>query len=69
MLEAVKAALEFGFDKLGLNKISAKALVDNNSSNILLERTGFRKVGILRKDKIINRKAKDQVLWEIAKKE
>lgn len=63
--EAVEKVLDISFNKLRLNKVSAKVLFDNNASNTLLEKIGFRKVGISKMDKIIKGKALDCYIWEI----
>src|SRR3989338_11129118 len=63
--EAVKSVLDLAFNKLNLNKVSADVLVDNKASNKLLEKLGFRKVGVMKKEKIIEGKVLDCFLWEI----
>ncbi len=65
--EAVKGVLNLAFDKLKLNKVSADTLIDNYSSNALLGKLGFRRIGIKKKDKVINGKALDCFAWEIIK--
>ena len=63
--EAVKEVIKFAFGKLGLGKISAKALTNNGVSNKFLEKMGFRKVGVLKKDQIVDGKRRDCYLWEM----
>ena len=65
--EAVKEVLQLAFKKLKLNKVSAEALKDNTASNHLLKKLGFRKVGIMEKEKIIHGKPLDCFLWEVNK--
>ena len=40
--EMAQAALNFGFQELGLNKISAFAHTENTGSLVLLTKTGFK---------------------------
>jgi ribosomal-protein-alanine N-acetyltransferase len=63
--EAVKEILSYSFNNLHLNKISAKTLSQNEASNHLLKKMGFRKVGLLKQDKIIDSEKHDSFLWEI----
>jgi|SRR3989344_346790 len=65
--EAVRAVIKFSFKNLKLNKISAETLIDNKSSNILLKKVGFREVGVMKKERIIEGKQIDCILWEILK--
>ena len=67
-LEAVKGVIKFAFNNLNLNKIFADTLTDNLSSNKLLEKAGFRKIGVMRKDKLVKGKLRDRFLWELIKK-
>lgn len=46
--EAMRAVLDFGFDAMGLNRISAHTEVANTRSIRMLERLGFRREGTLR---------------------
>ena len=46
--EAVVAALDFGFDKLGLHRIFAQHISRNGASARVLEKAGFSKEGVLR---------------------
>ncbi|MDO8509108.1 MAG: GNAT family protein [Nanoarchaeota archaeon] len=66
--EAVRAVINYAFNNLKLDKLSADTLVDNEASNILLKKVGFREVGIMQKERIIDGKAIDCYLWEILKK-
>ncbi|MDX1419566.1 MAG: GNAT family N-acetyltransferase [Rubricoccaceae bacterium] len=45
--EAVRAALAFGFDRMGLHRVEADVHPDNAGSLRLLERLGFRREGYL----------------------
>ena len=46
--EAVIAALDYGFEKLGLHRIFAQHIARNGSSARVLEKTGFSREGVLR---------------------
>jgi len=63
--ETVKKMIEFGFKELNLNKLSAKALLENEKSNRLLEKLGFRMVGIKKKDKKNGNDYLDTAIWEL----
>lgn len=45
MTEAATAAVRFGFEKLGLHKVTTRCFVDNHASRRVIEKTGFRFVG------------------------
>jgi [ribosomal protein S5]-alanine N-acetyltransferase len=44
--EACRAVLDYGFAELGLNKITVAHAMENQASRELIERLGFRQVGI-----------------------
>ena len=46
--EAVVAVLDYGFEKLGLNRIFAQHIARNGASARVLEKAGFSKEGVLR---------------------
>lgn len=48
MTEALDAIIEFGFKKIGLNRIEAVVMLENEGSVRLLEGLGFRQEGVLR---------------------
>ena len=47
-LEAVKEILVYSFSTLGLFRIGAAMCQDNKASILLLEKSGFKKEGMLR---------------------
>ncbi|OQY24324.1 MAG: hypothetical protein B6I35_01860 [Anaerolineaceae bacterium 4572_32.2] len=48
MTEALGAVIEFGFREVGLNRIQAVVMPENEGSDKLLEKLGFRREGVLR---------------------
>ncbi|ASS74322.1 RimJ/RimL family protein N-acetyltransferase [Tumebacillus algifaecis] len=63
MSAAVRLAVEYGFQTLGLHRIEAGVMPHNLGSIKVLERAGFQKEGIARKNVKINGKWEDhQVL-------
>lgn len=46
--QAVEKVINYGFEKLSLNRIGAIVYLENSGSNNLLQKIGFRKEGILR---------------------
>jgi [ribosomal protein S5]-alanine N-acetyltransferase len=67
-LEAARDAIRFAFEKLYLRKLFADTLTDNLSSNRLLIKAGFRRIGVMKKDKLVRGKLRDRYLWELIKK-
>lgn len=47
--EAIKAAVDYGYSTMDLNRIGAVVFLENHPSSELLIRMGFEKEGILRK--------------------
>ncbi len=66
-LETVKLLLNYGFNKLGLNSIFATVAVENKPSLRLLEKAGFKQVGIRREYNKINGRFVDEVFFDIIK--
>jgi ribosomal-protein-alanine N-acetyltransferase len=48
MTEALSAILQFGFEKLGLNRVEALVMLENTASVHLLRKLGFQEEGILK---------------------
>lgn len=63
--KAVKLAVSFGFNKLKLKKIYAEVRKNNVPSYKVLERTGFKREGILRKNVFRNGKFYDEYYYGI----
>ena len=65
MTEGLRAALEFCFDDLGLHRVEAACLPNNQASKGLLIRSGFREEGYARQFLRINGRWQDHVLFAI----
>lgn len=65
--KAVNAAIAFGFDRMGLNRIEATVPTDNARSLTLLHRFGFREEGILRQQKWLNGAFSDMLIFSLLK--
>jgi ribosomal-protein-alanine N-acetyltransferase len=48
MTEALRAMLQYGFEKMALNRVEALVYIENDASIRLLEGLGFQKEGVLR---------------------
>ncbi|HEY0267447.1 MAG TPA: GNAT family protein [Rhizomicrobium sp.] len=69
MTAAVKALVPFIFKTLGLHRIEAACLTDNDASKSLLARTGFRQEGLARRYLLINGQWADHLLFALLKEE
>jgi ribosomal-protein-alanine N-acetyltransferase len=69
MTDAVKALVPFVFRTLGLHRIEAACLTDNDASKNLLARTGFRQEGLARGYLLINGLWADHLLFALLKDE
>lgn len=69
MTHAVKALIPFVFRTLGLHRIEAACLTDNDASKNLLARTGFRQEGLARRYLLINGAWADHLLFALLKDE
>lgn len=67
MSEAVQAALRYGFDELGLNRLYAYHMERNPASGRVLEKNGFRREGLLRQRVRKWDRYEDVVLWAIVR--
>lgn len=63
--EIVKLLLKYGFKQLHFHSIFASAVIVNISSQKILERSGFRKIGVRRGYNLINGKFLDEVFYDI----
>jgi ribosomal-protein-alanine N-acetyltransferase len=69
MSEAIKAALQHGFEILKLNRFYAHHMLRNPASGRVLEKNGFRMEGILRQRVRKWGKFEDVALWAILKQD
>ncbi len=69
MTEALTAAIKFGFDKMGLNRIAAKVMLKNIASMQLLQKLGFVPEGILREYGFWKGEFHDLKMFALLKKE
>lgn len=67
--EAISKVIKFGFEKLDINRISAVVLLENEASLKLLEKSGFKKEGILRDYVIQDDYPKDVEVLSLLKRE
>jgi len=65
MTEAISAALDFAFARLGLHRVEAACLPHNGPSRALLAKSGFREEGFARDYLKINGRWQDHVLFAI----
>ncbi len=63
MLKSIKAILKFADNALGLARVQATVIIDNERSIKLLERCGFNREGILRKYEIVGGIHKDYYMY------
>lgn len=69
MTEALGATLEYGFEKMELNRIQAIIDSKNVRSIRLVQRLGFKKEGILRQNSYFNGQFIDDIVFSLLKKE
>lgn len=69
MSEALRAALEYGFETMGLNRVDALAYVENDRSVKLLEKMGFKNEGLLRDYFSLNGIFYDHYIFSLLKRE
>jgi ribosomal-protein-alanine N-acetyltransferase len=65
MYDAVRALIPFIFRTLGLHRIEAACLPDNEASKNLLVKAGFRQEGLARRYLLINGEWQDHVLFAL----
>ena len=67
--EAAFALVNFGFQELGLNRISSWCIADNDASARVLERLGFRQEGRLRRHQHFKGRWWDTLLYALLRDE
>lgn len=68
MTESLAAVLNFGFVRLGLHRIEAACLADNEASRGLLLKSGFHEEGIAREYLRINGRWQDHLLFAVLRR-
>jgi len=63
--EALNEVISFGFDQLDINRIEAEVMQDNNISEKLLTKIGFKKEGVLRQWMYWNDKHYDMTMYSL----
>ncbi|MBI1777255.1 MAG: GNAT family N-acetyltransferase [Proteobacteria bacterium] len=69
MSEALKPALVFAFEHLGLHRCEAACLPANRASQSVLRRSGFREEGLAKRYLRINGEWQDHVLFALLREE
>lgn len=64
-VDSAKLAVDFGFARLGVHRLEARAAVANGRGNGALRKIGALQEGILRKSFLRNGQYHDQTLWTI----
>lgn len=67
--EATKAIIEFGFETLKMNRIWATASPENIGSLKVLEKSGMKREGLMKKDVLVRGQFRDSVLMAVLRKE
>jgi ribosomal-protein-alanine N-acetyltransferase len=69
MVEAVRAALNYGFGRLALNRVEALVYVRNPQSARVLEKLGFTREGVLREYFYLNQQYYDHAIYSLLRRE
>lgn len=69
MKEALNCMIDYGFDKLGLNRIEAYVMLENQRSAMILEKLGFQREGILRERGYYKNAYWDEYIFALIKKD
>ena len=67
--KASRLILDYGFEKLGLNRIYLFTEVENESAQRLFEKVGFIKEGIIRRDILSHGRFVDRIVYGVLKEE
>ncbi len=67
MTEALQAVIDFGFNKLEINRIEAEVMQGNVMSEKLLEKLQFKREGILRQWMLWNERYYDMTMYSLLK--
>jgi [ribosomal protein S5]-alanine N-acetyltransferase len=69
MKEAIKPIMEYGFSKMGLNRIEAFTHPENIASRKLLTGIGFKEEGLLKQHYCVNEKIEDSLVYGLLRNE
>ena len=69
MTETLRAVFEYGFKKMGLNRIQAIIDSKNVKSMKLIDRLGFQKEGVLRQNNYFNGQFRDEICFSLLREE
>ena len=69
MTEALGLVLDFGFDRMGLNRIEAVVFRDNAASCGLLEKLGFEREGLLREYEYLRGRYEDMAMYSLLRRQ
>lgn len=64
-----EALIDYGFEKLGLQRIAIKAAIENERSQAIPQNLGFVREGILRHAELVNDQFLDLILYSILRDE
>lgn len=64
---AVRDLVVYAFEELGLHRVEAGTAVDNVASQRVLEKNGFRNVGVLERHLMLNGEWVDHYLFELVR--
>ncbi|AKM19492.1 MULTISPECIES: GNAT family N-acetyltransferase [Geobacillus] len=68
-VEAANKIIEFGFDKMELNRIEAFAMIENVQSLRVLQKLGMQFEGVMREHWYIKGKFRDMAIYSILKRD
>jgi ribosomal-protein-alanine N-acetyltransferase len=68
-IEATRLVIDFAFQKLGLHRVEATCIPDNDASRFLLEKLGFKREGYARKYLKIAGEWSDHLLYAVIQDE
>ncbi|MFX0117299.1 MAG: GNAT family N-acetyltransferase [Candidatus Hodarchaeota archaeon] len=69
MVEALQPLIQFGFEGMNLNRLEATTNIENNQSQRLLQRLGFKKEGVLRQKYYFNGRFSDEMIFSLLRDE
>ncbi|GAC1333434.1 MAG: GNAT family protein [Chloroflexota bacterium] len=67
--EALRATIDFGFARMGLNRIEARCLVENAASARVMEKAGMHLEGVMREHIFLKGRYRDLKLYAVLRRE